>query len=275
MHMYFKICSKYSSRTSHQCYIAMAIVTDRKRIFIWSCLFLPKKLGLPHFLQGRVGIPALVPAYCLWAFLPCPFHRPFECVISSWMNRVVPHPLLCLVLLPSTCSNGAFTLGKRENSPWRSLCVPAAPGLWKVAGWAAGIAGRPVSLAREHLRGIFVCWLSTQPGTSLLSEGLPHPLYTHLAAFLPWEGSMESRQNMWCKIWNVRLWALWEAGPALWLQSRLCGHVSFCCCQTAASMSPVVRSHAAGLGSKPLCITAMLEKFLNPSEPISLSVSEG
>ena len=75
----------------------MATVTDRKRIFIWSCLFLPKKkkLVLPHFLQDRVGIPTLVPAFCLLAFPPCPFHRPFEHVTSSWMNRAVPPPFLC------------------------------------------------------------------------------------------------------------------------------------------------------------------------------------
>lgn len=156
MHMYFKICSKYSTRTSHRCYIAMAIVTDRKRIFIWSCLFLPKKLGLPHFLQGRVGIPALVPIFCLRAFPPCPFHRPFERAISSWMNRVVPHPL------PPPLS---LATPARSQHP-----VQAALSLW---GNVRMVPGNPgVCLLRQDCGK----WQGVQP--ALLAGLCPRPVST-------------------------------------------------------------------------------------------------
>lgn len=139
----------------------MAIVTDRKRIFIWSCLFLPKKLGLPHFLQDRVGIPALVPAFCLRAFPPCPFHRPFERVVSSWMNRDVPPPLLCSGPLRLSLATPARSQHPVQTvlSLWGNMrIVPGDPcvclllqdcGKWQGEQPAllAGLCPRPVSIS--------------------------------------------------------------------------------------------------------------------------------
>ena len=154
----------------------MAIVTDRKRIFIWSCLFLPKKLGLPHFLQGRVGIPALVPIFCLRAFPPCPFHRPFERAFSSWMNRVVPHPLLCLVLL--AISSWMNRVVPHPLPPPLSLATPArsqhpvqaALSLW---GNVRMVPGNPgVCLLRQDCGK----WQGVQP--ALLAGLCPRPVST-------------------------------------------------------------------------------------------------
>lgn len=138
----------------------MAIVTDKKNFYLVMSV-LAKKTWVAPFSTDRVGIPALVPAFCLRAFPPCPFHRPFERVVSSWMHRAVPPPLLCSgplrlsLAIPARSQHPVQTV----LSLWGNVrIVPGDPcvclllqdcGKWQGEQPAllAGLCPRPVSIS--------------------------------------------------------------------------------------------------------------------------------
>lgn len=190
--MYLCMCaSKEGTRTSYQCYIAMATVLKKKNFYLVMSV-LAKKLALvPHFLQDRVGIPALVPTFsspglptlslpqALWT---SPHFLDEPCCLSPLLS-------FALALLPSAWQ---FLLIANHLFEWHfysgetcelSLVLPLC-----------SQCSRTMECSRVSSKHcLYADTLSTEWGTSLLNEGPLHPLYTHLATFLPLGGSLACR----------------------------------------------------------------------------------
>ena len=187
---------------------------------------------LPWF-QPSLGMPTLVPAFCLLAFPPCPFHRPFEHVTSSWMNRAVPPPLLCsgpppLSLATPACSQHSvqMVLSLRGNV----RIVPGDPSVWLVlqdcGKWQgeqpallAGLRLWPVSISVVFLyvdsaqSWALLCWVK-----DFLT------LFTHTWLHFfhkedPWK--IDRTCGVRSEMWGYGLHETWVSpvapGPALWL----------------------------------------------------------